>query len=117
MGRELINSRNTLLTPEQSKYWKAFNGAKTIELKLNNTESLEETVLVSDQVELLVWRWYRVGEVNTINRYYVKSLQLFKRLTGDTSPELMIVIYTPTLHGDYQQARNRLQKIGLVCCQ
>lgn len=117
LGGELINSQNTILTPKQRKYWRALNSAKTIELKLNNIESLEETVLISDQLELLVWRWYRVGEVNTINRYYAKLLQLFKRLTGDNSPELMVVVYTTTPHGDYQQARNRLQKIALACCQ
>lgn len=115
-GGELINSQNTLLSRQQKQWRVVQEAVSTINWSKQPTH-IEETVISHEQGDFLVMRWYRIGEVNTANHYYVKWLQLLKRLSADTSPELMIVSYTPTPHGDYRQARNRLQKIALACCQ
>ncbi len=115
-GGELVNSQNTLLLSKQ-KQWRVVQNALSAINWSNQPANVEETAISHEQGDLLVMRWYRIGETNTANNYYAKWLQLLKRLSGDASPELMVVIYTPTPHGDYQQARNRLQKIALACCQ
>ncbi len=115
-GGELINSQNTLLLDRQ-KQWRVVQNAFSAINWSNQQANVEETVISHEQGDLLVMRWYRIGGTNTANNYYAKWLQLLKRLSGDASPELMIVIYTPTPHADYQHARNRLHKIALACCQ
>jgi len=115
-GGELINSQNTLLSSKE-KQWRIILNTHSLINWSSQPDNVEEAVIDSEQGDFLVMRWYRIGDTNTANNYYAKWLQLRKRLTGDASAELMVVIYTPTPHGDYQQARNRLQKIALACCQ
>lgn len=115
-GGELVNSQNTLLT-QQHKQWRVVKSSSEAVSWPSQAVSVEETAISHDSGDLLVMRWYRIGHTNTANHYYAKWLQLLKRLTGDASPELMVVVYTPTPHSDYQLARSRLQKIALACCQ
>lgn len=115
-GGELINSQNVLVE-QKNKIWRTIKTSKTpINWPGNNTIEVDESVLNNNQRDLLVLRWYRIGSKNTANTYYAKWLQLLKRLSGDTSPELMIVLYTQTPHNDYQQARDQLQKLAETCC-
>jgi exosortase A len=115
-GGELINSQNNLLASKEKK-WRVIQSVLSVINWSSQPANVEETVIDSEQGDFLVMRWYRIGGTNTANNYYAKWLQLLKRLSGDASPELMLVIYTPTPHADYQHARNRLHKIALACCQ
>lgn len=115
-GGELINSQNTLIAKGQLG-WRVVNNSLSSIDWATQSSNVEEAVITNGQHYLLVMRWYRIGQTNTANAYYAKWLQLLKRLTGDASPELMVVIYTQTPHGDYRQARDRLQKIALACCE
>jgi EpsI family protein len=114
-GGELVNSQNTLLSHEDKDWRLILNPSLAINWPANVVK-VEEVALKNDANDLLVLRWYRIGSVNTSNAYYAKWLQLRKRLTGDTTPELMIVLYTQASRGDYLLARERLQKIALACC-
>lgn len=114
-GGELINSQNTLISHGQTGWWGVEDSLFAIE-GASVSWRVQEKVITNQQVYLLVMRWYRVGGVNTANRYYAKWLQLLKRLSGDASPEIMVVVYTQTPQGDYRQTRERLQKIALACC-
>jgi len=115
-GGELINSQNTLISKDQLG-WKIIDDSlRSMDWPAQPTK-VEEVVITNGQQYLLVLRWYRIGQTNTANRYYAKWLQLLKRLSGDASPEVMAVLYTQTPHGDYRQARDRLQKIALACCE
>lgn len=114
-GAELINSQNTLVSNQQTGWQTLENSLITVGLP-TRPWSVEEQVIGNNRIHLLVMRWYRLGDVNTANAYYAKWLQLLKRLSGDASPEIMVVLYTETPHGDYRQARQRLQKIAMACC-
>lgn len=113
-GGELVNSQN-FLVPQKHKIWHILNTGRT-PINWQKPVEVEETVLSSAQRDLLVLRWYRVGSQNTANSYYAKWLQLLKRLSGDASPELLMVLYTETPPGEYRQARENLQKLAESCC-
>lgn len=114
-GGELVNSQNILLH-KNSQGWRMVATDKRLLVWSTQQTQVDETVISSERGDLLVWRWYRVGSANTANNYWAKGLQLLKRLTGDNGAELLIVIYTDTPHNDYQQARERLQRMALACC-
>lgn len=115
-GGELVNSQNVLVK-QKHELWRMLSAKPTTADFGGGRVDVEESVLNSAQRDLLVWRWYQVGEVQTANAYRVKWLQLLKRLMGDASPELMMVLYTETLHDDYAQARAVLQRAALTCCR
>lgn len=115
-GGELINSQN-ILVPQKQSAWHLIRQVNIPIDWIKHTDYIEESILRSEQRELLVLRWYRIGDRDTVNRYYAKWLQLLKRLTGDAAPELMVVLYTETPHGNYDEARNRLIKVAGACCK
>jgi len=107
---ELINSQN-LLAKQKNDAWRIVETSRTpLVLQEGKPVMVDETVMTNQDTNLLVWRWYRIGAKSTANSYYAKFLQLLKRLSGDTSAELLIVLYTETPPGDYQAARARIQK-------
>jgi len=114
-GGELVNSQNMLVTQKHALWRMPSTKRVAVDFGEEAVE-VEESVLNSPQRDLLVWRWYRIGDVQTSNTYRAKWLQLLKRLTGDAAPELMLVSYTETLHDDHQQARAALQRLVLACC-
>ena len=114
-GAELINSQNTLVSSKQLG-WRVIGDSITSIGFSAQPWNVEQQVITNNQLYLLVMRWYRIGQTNTANAYYAKWLQLLKRLSGDASPEIMVVVYTQTPYGGYQQAGERLQKIALACC-
>lgn len=114
-GGELINSQNTLIY-SGDKRWHVLRSANTEIAFADQAFLVEEVTLSNNRTELLVFRWYRIGETNTANTYYAKWLQLSKRLSGDASPELMVVLFTEISHGGRQQAAERLHHAAKVCC-
>ncbi len=115
-GGELVNSQNNLLN-QYHRQWREVGNSMVKVAGSGQPFAVEESVINHPVRDLLVMRWYRIDGKNTANRYYAKWLQLQKRLLGDASAELMVVIYTPTPHDDYQRARQRLQKMALSCCE
>jgi len=113
---ELVNSQNTLIRTEQRKEWRIVKES-LIQLPLRDQLiKVEESSIAGPGEDYLVMRWYLIGDVITFNHYYAKWLQLLKRLEGDASAELMVVIYTPTDHANLDEARKRLLKVAAVCC-
>lgn len=114
-GGELINSQNFLVA-QNDHAWRVSAKQSTLLQWADGPALAEETQLTGLNRDLLVLRWYRIGGSNTANPYYAKWLQLRKRLTADAAPELMIVLYTETPHGNSQQARERLIRLARACC-
>ena len=114
-GGELINSQNALISL-QHRGWRVLGSVTRPMSFPAETVNVEESTLSNNQLDLLVLRWYSIGGHNTANPYYAKWLQLLNRLTGNTSPELMVVLYTETSKHQDDQARERLQKMALSCC-
>ncbi len=115
-GGELVNSQNYLVRQKHPVWRIIRNDKATVTWLENDSVMVDESVLNSEQRDLLVLRWYRLADTNTSSAYYAKWLQLLKRLTGDASPELLVVLYTQTPHGSYDQARTRLIKLAQACC-
>jgi len=113
---ELVNSQNVLVSAK-NKIWSVMHDSR-IPVNLSDTKQamVEESVLRSAETDLLVLRWYRIGGRNSANNYFVKWLQLVKRLSFDAAPELLIVLYTPSEPGEYRQARENLQNFAAACC-
>lgn len=110
---ELINSQNVLVTPEQRKTWKTIESG-TVHLMDNNGKPLpvDQTVLSGSERNLVILRWYQIGAHNTADSYQAKWLQLIKRLSKDSSPELQVILLTEAPPNDYQHAQSVLKKIA-----
>jgi len=113
-GGELVNSQNVLVKEESG--WRITRQDIVEWQAENGSISVQASVLNRGNEDLLVFRWYRVGEVNTANRYYAKWLQLLKRLRADSAPELMVVLYTETSALNMPASRSRLERIVAACC-
>ena len=112
-GAELVNSQNVLLTPEQRKTWKTIHtGAAQLTNNYDPPLSVDQTVLSSSERNLVIFRWYQIGAHRTADPYRAKWLQLIKRLSKDSSPELQVILLIEAPHDDYQQAQLALTKIA-----
>ncbi|WNB78109.1 exosortase A [Methylomonas koyamae] len=115
-GGELVNSQNYLV-PQKHKIWRMLRDRDhPVAWASGESVVVEEAVLNSSQRDLLVWRWYRIGDKTTDNAYLAKWWQLVKRLSGDSAPELLVVLYTETANQDFDTARDKLRQIALACC-
>nr|WP_256360395.1 exosortase C-terminal domain/associated protein EpsI [Methylomonas koyamae] len=115
-GGELVNSQNYLV-PQKHKIWRMLRDSDhPVAWASGESVVVEEAVLNSSQRDLLVWRWFRVGDKTTDNAYLAKWWQLVKRLSGDSAPELLVVLYTETANQDFDTARDKLRQIALACC-
>jgi len=116
-GGELVNSQN-FLVPQKHKVWRmASERAVQVDWPDGTSGEVVESLLKSEARNLLVYRWYRVGNFNTASDYRAKWWQLLKRLTGDADPEMLIVLYTEVIGDDLVEGRARLQRVLAVCCQ
>ncbi|OAI01089.1 exosortase A [Methylomonas methanica] len=115
-GGELVNSQNYLV-PQKHPVWRILHDdVIAMQWAADKNGDIEEAVLNSTHRSLLVERWYRVGDKNTANAYQAKWWQLLKRLSGDASAELLVVLYTETPDGDYELARQKLKQLAVACC-
>lgn len=115
-GGELVNSQNYLV-PQKHKIWRILRDSDhPVAWASGNSAPVEEAVLNSSQRDLLVWRWYRIGDKTTDNAYLAKWWQLLKRLSGDSAPELLVVIYTEVVNQDFDTARDKIKQIAVACC-
>ncbi|WP_446811747.1 exosortase A [Methylomonas sp. 2BW1-5-20] len=115
-GGELVNSQNYLV-PQKHKVWRiAQDNIVELNDTLNSLGEVEESVLDSSQRALLVLRWFRVGDKSTANAYVAKWWQLLKRLSGDASPELLVVLFTDIKNEDHDTVRQKLRKFAEACC-
>ncbi|WP_415878627.1 exosortase A [Methylomonas sp. TEB] len=115
-GGELVNSQNYLV-PQKHPIWRMLHDdVIAMHWAADKSGDIEEAVLNSTHRSLLVERWYRVGDKNTANAYLAKWWQLLKRLSGDASAELLVVMYTETPDGDYDLARQKLKQLAIACC-
>ncbi|MCF6353707.1 MAG: exosortase A [Candidatus Polarisedimenticolaceae bacterium] len=78
-GAELVSSQNLILKKDETM-WRSVE-TKNIRATLKNKEvSLEQSHLKGREMQLLVWRWYRVGSEYTANNYAAKLLEAKSRL-------------------------------------
>ncbi len=112
-GAELVNSQHVLVDRIQQIRWRIIHQG-AMQLPQNHRPPLfaEESILRSANTDLVILRWHQIGDENTANPYRAKLLQLLKRLTGDASPESLMLIMTAAPPDDYDAARARLKKFA-----
>jgi len=93
-GDELINSGNVLMT--ENSHWRKINENKqTITINSRNL-TIRETQINSFAINLLVWRWYILGEgQETTSPYVAKAMLAKNRLISDSEMGAEIIIATP----------------------
>ena len=104
---ELITSQNTLVSTND-RVWG--NVGETRRDLVFNREELPfiEAQLRGRAARLLVWRWYWVDGVYTINPYWAKFLQARSKLFGQGDDGAVVIVYTE-LDADGKGASDRLQ--------
>lgn len=112
-GYELVNSQNVLIQPADTNRFRLVHTSSAP--LLNNGQSsvrVDKRVIRSGNRDILVLEWYQIGTEITANTYRVKWLQLLKRLTGDTSPELKVLLWTEAAHDEYDSVLPVLQSFS-----
>ena len=92
-GRELISSGNVLV-PEWDSIWRNV-GERTRHVDVGSRQiTVNESQLVSASKNLLVWRWYWLGEDETTSPYMAKLLVARKKLLGRNDDGAEIIVAT-----------------------
>jgi len=95
-GSELINMQNELINTEDRKKWH-FIKKSTLTLRNpeNNTSiTVDYAELRGSSTDIITTKWYQVGRIKTNSPYLAKILQLYKRLTLDSTAEIYYVAFT-----------------------
>ncbi len=106
-GHELVNSQNSLIQPHNRANARIIHSGS---VALPSGVSVDEQVIKHPTQESVVLAWYQVGNTLTANAYRAKWQQLLKRLTGDTAPELKVILWTQTAHNEAEEALPVLQR-------
>jgi len=107
-GRELVNSLNTLINPKYADAWRIID-YDTVTLATANRPQIIQSVLSGNGKTLLAFEWYQIGRNTLINSYEAKLMQLIKRLTADSGPELKIVVWKELTNQDMANASAELK--------
>jgi exosortase A len=108
---ELVNWQHRLILSSDHRWRMVAEQSQSLQ-----QTSVNASVIADAQLELLVWRWYRIGDRMTDNAYQAKWLQLIKRLRGDAAPELLMLVFTPINRGDQVAAQMQLSRAIQYCC-
>lgn len=92
-GAELINSGN-LLVSETAPHWRNVReDTRNISVG-SRQETINQNQLHSPSTRLLIWRWYWLGEANTVNPYLAKMILAKNKLLGRGDDGAEIIIAT-----------------------
>lgn len=100
-GNELISSGNVLVTEDDAK-WRIVNETtRTLSIDSQEVE-VRQTQLHSRATKLLIWRWYWLGDEETINPYIAKALLARNKLfsMSDGGAEIILVSHYENLPGE-----------------
>jgi exosortase A len=102
-GSELISDLNTIA---DESLWR-LGPAHSREVDGGQWRVLEQQITSITGEQKLVWYWYRVAGISTINRYAAKLLQVYGLLRG--RPDATIMAVAADVDVEIQEARQRLQ--------
>ena len=105
---EAISSVNRLTDPYVGE-WKVTYASDRQESEL----FVRETELRRSTQKILVWSWYRIGQMETPNRYIAKFLEAYHRVFTSRNDIAIITIATP-LGEDKALARSRLREFWSI---
>ncbi|MCW5600497.1 MAG: exosortase A [Nitrosomonas sp.] len=104
---ELINSGNILVSDKFSR-WRNIGSAKRNISLGSEVLTIKQNQLHSHTANLLVWRWYWLGDTQTANPYFAKALLAINKFLGNGDDGAEIVVLT-TYHDNPKEAEDVLQ--------
>lgn len=106
-GGEMVNTQNLLISGKKRAWKIVGTGSVKINANLDKQLTFEEITLRGTKSDLLAFRWYRIGQYNTSNKYFAKGLQLKNRLLANSVQEYAVIalIETPKNHHDLAKVR------------
>ena len=102
-GTEAVSTQNRLTDPLNGA-WKKIHST---DLQAPNLY-VEESILRRGDLKLLVWKWYRIGEMLTPNTYIAKVFDAYNHIILRRQDAAMITITTP-FENDPKLSRKLLQ--------
>ncbi len=103
---EMVSSLDKWIIPELEG-WRLLESSK-VPMRLSQKPiTVEQARLFNGKHELLVWRWYRVGEYDTASPYVAKLLEAISRL-GTNATSARIYVVTP-VRESMDDSRKHLQ--------
>lgn len=113
-GEELVN-RGHRLTHMKEKFWKEVDQVGRNEEIAGVQTGLIEAQIKSPEQSLLVWQWKYFNGVRTSNDFYLKALEAWAKITGQSQLGAAIIVYVP-YDGDskegMQAAANQLRNFA-----
>lgn len=110
-GIELVNSENTLKASVDLKQMRTVDtDYKQLKLEGYPDFPLNSTLIKGAKGIILAMDWFQIGDQMTESRFWVKWRQLLKRLSGDTAPELKVIVWVQLSDKDYHSAGQQLSK-------
>jgi len=103
---ELVNSKDTWVSKGDPSWRLTRKSFRVINLPKKSLP-VEQAIVESDGETLLVWRWYRLGEIDTTNSYMAKLLEAFSTLTMRESLGARIYLAVK-MEGDILAAQSAL---------
>ena len=101
-GHETVSTNNKLVN-QYGGSWKIV----TTSVSNIDDSSINEYVIMDPGHKLLIWQWYRIGELQTHNQYLAKIYEAYMRLAKDRTDGAYITLST-MLSDDKDIARARL---------
>ena len=103
-SQELIRSQNVLVSTFEKSWGQVAEGTRQISFG-GQTITVRETELRGPTQRLLVWHWYWVEGVMTVNEYRAKWQEASNRLLGRGDHAAVIILATPIVNNREQAAR------------
>lgn len=94
-GSELVNSLDQWIIPELKEYqWHLLEQGRARMQVNDQAIRVEQARIKSPEAELLLWRWYRIGQYDTANPYVAKVLEALSKLTFRATSAVRIYVVT-----------------------
>lgn len=105
---KLVSSQN-LFIRQKDKVWRTFKQSP-VSLSSSENSSAPSDVnltilrnLAHEENDIIILSWYKVGPYTTNNDYIAKLLQLFKRLTFNTEPEIYMTVFSRASNNNHEE--------------
>lgn len=94
-GSELVNGLDQWIIPElKGQQWHLLEQKTTEVYIFDHPADVEQARIKNSQNELLIWRWYRIGDYDTASPYVAKIIEALSKLTFQQTSSSRIYVVT-----------------------
>lgn len=106
-GSELVNGLDQWIISElKEQQWHLLEQGKTEISILDQPVSIERARIKNSRSELLIWRWYRIGQYDTSNPYVAKILEALSKLTFRSTAAARLYVVTSVTESTDESSGN-----------